>query len=223
MEKLCIADKTVEMFPSLIPGAPLIVVNGEDGEGEALYQAVKAVAEADFSLMAIGGLDWDDELTPWPAPGVFKGQSFGGHADRWLRELTEQVLPAALEKLPERPCWIGLAGYSLAGLFAVWASFRASIFSRAASVSGSLWYPGFIDCAAANAPVHAPERVYISVGDREGKARNPVMRTVEDAARRLAAMYADEGVPTRFDLNPGGHFNDPLGRMAKGIAWLLDN
>ena len=223
MERLCVAEKAVELFPSEKTGAPLIVVNGEDGEGEALYQAVKAVAEGDFSLVAIGGLDWDDDLTPWPAPGAFRGQSFGGHADKWLEALTGQVLPAALERLPERPRWIGLAGYSLAGLFAAWAACRVDAFQRFASVSGSLWYPGFIDWAAANAPARAPERVYISVGDKEGRARNPVMRTVEDAARHLVAVYEERNVPTRFELNPGGHFNDPLGRMAKGIGWLLDN
>ena len=222
MEKLCIAGKTVELFPAENPGAPLILVNGEDGEGAALYEAVRAASDADFSLAAVSGLDWDDELTPWPAPGVFRGQSFSGHADIWLRALTGEVLPAVLARLAQPPRWIGLAGYSLAGLFAVWASRQASVFSRAASVSGSLWYPGFIDWAASNAPAGAPERVYISVGDKEARARNPVMRTVEDAARRLAAMYEKEGVPTRFELNPGGHFNDPLGRMAKGIAWLLE-
>ncbi len=222
MEKLDIANKAVELFLSAVPGAPLIVVNGEDGEGQALFEAVKAVTSADFSLAAIGGLDWDDDLTPWPAPGVFRGQDFTGHAGAWLKVLTEEVLQAVLGKLPEPPRWTGLAGYSLAGLFAAWAAHQTDAFGRFASVSGSIWYPGFIEYASRNAPVRAPERVYLSVGDKEAKARNPVMRTVEDATRRLMAMYQDMGVVTRFELNPGGHFNDPLGRMAKGIGWLLE-
>ena len=44
------------------------------------------------------------------------------------------------------------------------------------------------------------------------------MRPVEDVTRRLAERWAGEGIPLRFEMNPGGHFNDPTGRMAKGIA-----
>ncbi len=222
MEKLSIAGKAVELFPSKAPGAPLVVVNGQGDEGAALYAAARAASDADFALAVVGGLDWDDELTPWPAPGVFKGRDFGGHAGAWLEALTGSVLPAVRAGLAEKPRWIGLAGYSLAGLFAVWAVYQTPAFERAASVSGSLWYPGFIEYAAANAPAGRLERIYLSVGDREARARNPVMRPVEAAARRLAALYAGTGTDTRFELNPGGHFNDPLGRMARGIAWLLE-
>lgn len=224
MEKLCFEGKAVALIASGTPGAPLIVVNGEDGEGEgeALCAAVQAATGAAFSLAAVGGLDWDDDLTPWEAPGVFKGQHFGGHAGAWLGTLTGEALPAILGKLPERPAWVGLAGYSLAGLFAAWATYQTDAFDRIACVSGSVWFPGFIDYAAANAPARVPERAYLSVGDKEARARNPAMRTVEDATRRMAALYEAVGAATRFELNPGGHFNDPLGRLTKGIAWLME-
>lgn len=222
MEKLLIAGKPVELFPPEGAGAPLVVLNGEDGEGEALWAAVKALTQADFSLAVIGGLDWDAELTPWPAPGVFKGRAFSGQGDGWLQTLTGQALPEIFEKLPGKPRWTGLAGYSLAGLFAVCALYRTDAFARVASVSGSLWYPGFAEYAAENALSRLPERAYFSVGDREFKAKNAQMRTVEDATRRVAARFEAAGIPTRFELNPGGHFNDPVGRMAKGIAWLLE-
>ena len=222
MEKLMIAGKPVELFPSEGAGAPLVVLNGEDGEGEAVWAAVKTLTQADFSLAAVGGLDWDAELTPWPAPGVFKGQAFSGQADSWLQTLTGQVLPAILAKLPGEPRWTGLAGYSLAGLFAVYALYRTDAFARVASASGSLWYPGFAEYAAGNAPARLPERAYFSVGDRESRAKNAQMRTVEDATRRMAARLEGMGIPTRFELNPGGHFNDPVGRMAKGICWILE-
>ena len=222
MEKLMIAEKPVALFSATAPGAPLVVLNGEDDEGEAIWAAVKAITDADFSLAAIGGLDWDDELTPWPAPGIARGRAFGGGADDWLATLTEAVVPQIIAKLPRPSRWVGLAGYSLAGLFAVYALYRTNAFARIASASGSLWYPGFAAYADENDLRRAPERAYLSVGEREALTKNPALRAVEEVTRRMAARLEAAGELTRFELNPGGHFNDPVGRMAKGIAWLLE-
>ena len=48
------------------------------------------------------------------------------------------------------------------------------------------------------------------------------MRSVEDNTRLLADFYRDVGIPTALEMNPGGHFNDPTGRMARAIAWVLE-
>ena len=48
------------------------------------------------------------------------------------------------------------------------------------------------------------------------------MRPVEDNTRLLAAFYRNAGIPTVLEMNPGGHFNDPNGRMARAIAWMLE-
>ena len=40
-----------------------------------------------------------------------------------------------------------IAGDSMAGLFAVYALYRTQVFSRVASASGSLWYPGLLEYA----------------------------------------------------------------------------
>ena len=222
MDKLCIAGKPVDLFHGESVDAPLVVLNGEDGEGKAIWAAVKARTGADFALAAIGGLDWDLELTPWPAKGIRRGWDFGGKAGEWLATLTGAVLPEVEARLAGKPRWTGLAGYSLAGLFALWAMYRTDAFARAASGSGSLWYPGFEACAASTPFCRPPERLYLSLGDREGQTKNPAMRPVEDVTRRLAERWAGEGIPLRFEMNPGGHFNDPTGRMAKGIAWILE-
>ena len=53
-------------------------------------------------------------------------------------------------------------------------------FSRAASVSGSLWFPGFKEYVLSHPPIHRPDCVYFSLGDRESKTRNPVLQTVQE-------------------------------------------
>ena len=219
---LNIEGKAVELFAPLNPGAPLVVLNGEAGEGGAVHEAVRAATDTDFSLAAVSGLAWDDDLTPWPIPPIMKGASpCAGQADAYLETLTERILPKVLEALPVAPACVALAGYSLAGLFALYAMTRTDRFARVASASGSLWYPGFVEYAKTHAPVRQPDALYLSLGDREGKTRNPLMRTVEDNTRALADFYREAGIHTRFELNPGGHFNDPNGRMARAIAWML--
>ena len=84
-----IAGKTIELFPPRTPGAPLVVLNTVMGEGTATYTAIAGATDADFALAAIGNLDWNDDLSPWPCEPVFKGDGgFGGGADRYLSLLT---------------------------------------------------------------------------------------------------------------------------------------
>ena len=220
---LKIEGKIIELFPSARPGAPLVVLNGESGEGSAVVEAVRGKTEADFSLAAVSGLSWDDDLTPWPIPPIMKGGApCAGRADEYIESLAGAILPKVTEAFPAEPAYIALAGYSLAGLFALYAMYRTDRFARVASASGSLWYPGFVEYAGSRAPVRQPDALYLSLGDREGKTRNPLMRPVEDNTRRLAEHYRDAGIPMTLEMNPGGHFNDPNGRTARAIAWMLE-
>ena len=65
------------------------------------------------------------------------------------------------------------------------------------------------------------EAVYLSLGDKEEKTRNPVMRTVGDCVREAHAYLSENGMRTVLEWNPGNHFKEPDLRMAKGFAWLI--
>ena len=72
------------------------------------------------SLLAISGVNWNRDLSPWPAPNVFpQEQAFSGGSRAFLSVLSERLLPEAERRLPMSPVWRGIAGYSLAGLFAL--------------------------------------------------------------------------------------------------------
>lgn len=220
---LNIEGKTVELFAPMNPGAPLVVLNGEAGEGAEVVNAARRLTDVDFALAAVSGLCWEDDLTPWPIPPVAKGQApCAGKADAYIELLTGGILPKVLEAMPAAPAYVALAGYSLAGLFALYAIYRTNVFARVASASGSLWYPGFVEYARSHAPVRRPDALYLSLGDRECRTRIPLMRPVEDNTRQMAEYYRNSGIPSTLEMNPGGHFNDPNGRMAQGIAWMLE-
>ena len=89
-------------------------------------------------------------------------------------------------------------------------------------MSGSLWYPGVEDYLKRTAPVLPPERIYLSLGDKEAKTRHPVLRSVQDITEHLRDHYRSLGIDTRWELNPGNHFTDPVSRTVRGIRAILD-
>ena len=208
-------------------GCQMRLYGGEKNAGTVLWLIGKEEAPwlgnlpEDAAVIAVSGMDWDRDLTPWPAPAAFRGQAFSGGADAFLKQLTEDWMPKALSAFDLSPVREGILGYSLAGLFSLYALCRCGRFRLTASVSGSLWYDGFLEWLETHPPVQRAERLYFSVGDRERKARNPRMARVEDCTRQAAEWaqaYADRTV---FELQPGGHFDQPDQRVLKAVRWLL--
>lgn len=165
--------------------------------------------------------DWYDALSPWPAPAVDStGSGFGGHAERFLQTLITDVLPAAEDKFGLSPACRALCGYSLAGLFALYALYRTNVFACIASASGSLWYDGFLDFLRTSTPCVPNARVRLSLGDREEFARNPRLAAVGDATRRAEEILRSQGLDVTLTMNPGGHFREMNLRLSRLIEDL---
>ena len=215
--------KAISVYPAREPDAPVLYLNTFSEEGEQVYADLQKQALPAFSLVTISNLDWNRDMAPWDLPSVFKkGEPFTGSADNYLELLTGTILPQAEKALPGVPCWRGLVGYSLAGLFAVYAAYQTDLFSRIGSMSGSLWFPGLLDYLHSHFFRRIPDCVYLSLGDKEHKTRNPSMRTVRENTEAFLSHCQSQGICSVFQLNPGNHFNDPAGRTAAGIAWLLN-
>ena len=66
-------------------------------------------------------------MVPWDSPPAFKNaEPCTGGADDYLRLLTEEITPTAEKEINGVPSWRGIAGYSLAGLFALYAIYRST-------------------------------------------------------------------------------------------------
>ena len=68
---------------------------------------------------------------------------------------------------------------------------------------------------------HKPDKLYLSLGDREAKSRNKVLMTVQDNTEALDTYYKDLGIDVTWELNPGNHFKDAALRSAKGIMAII--
>ena len=205
---------------------PVVYLHVFEGDGADVWRRLREGGEQHMALVAVAPHSWDNDLTPWPCPPVFRGgRRYEGFAIVQLDLLEREIMPQAEALLAQHgmvPSFSALAGYSLAGLFAAWAATQSDAFERVASVSGSLWYPDFAKYVADSGPRPAVRRAYFSLGDAEPRTRNRVMRPVLEDTRWVAQMFERVSVVTRFELNPGNHFVDEDLRTARGIRWLLD-
>ena len=221
-EKFNIHNKVITLYKSSDTNAPLIVFNTFEGDGEDVYKALQNMGCTSLNLLVIGNIDWNQDMSPWYMPSIYsKEKSFSGGADEYLRLLIEEILPKAKELIEGEPKFIGIAGYSLAGLFAVYAMYKTDIFERIASMSGSLWFSDFIEYCKRNEYKRLPDKIYFSLGDKEANTRNPVLKTVEDNTRELSEYFKKLGSEVIFELNQGNHFTDTILRSAKGIKAIL--
>lgn len=171
-------------------------------------------------LLVSAEADGDRDFTPWPTPGIREGEAFTGQAEAYLAFLTAELLPGLESRYPlcggrgQR----ALLGYSLGGLFALWAAMECGQFGLAASLSGSLWYEGWMEYLKSR---RLPEGtgMYLSLGDREEFGGPPRMRAVGDCTRETASFLSRGLADVTLEWNRGGHARGVESRWLKALRW----
>ena len=202
----------------------LLLQMTDEHELQNMDSEVEAIALSSaysFLFAAVPVKNWNDELSPWKSPAVWGKESFGGNAAGTLRFLTEQAIPTLKQQfaLPENVRII-LGGYSLAGLFALWASTQTALFSGVAAASPSVWFPGWMEFEQQH-PMQT-QHIYLSLGDKEEHTKNAVMAAVGDNIRTLHSRLAERGTDCTLEWNSGGHFKDADLRTAKAFRWTME-
>lgn len=217
---MIIFDRKVHILGN---GGPLVLLGifaGEEAMAKEIFELAEELSGGKaFTLAAFETDCWDRDFSPWKANGTSDGETFpgGGHDTlAWL----EKALPI-LKAEDDRRSFI--CGYSLAGLFALWSVYESSLFDGCACCSGSLWFEGWTEYASGRSAAR-PSAVYLSLGGKEEKTSNPVMAGIGNATRlQDKLLEKDSNVAKhKLEMNPGGHFANPSKRLAKGIAWLLN-
>jgi predicted alpha/beta superfamily hydrolase len=219
MESFQINDRKVSVYPGL-EGSPIVYLNSFMDNSDSIHRLLKSCP--DHTLVVISHLHWDDDMTPWYCPPLSKDDApCGGKADAWLETMIEKIIPRVEDQLEEKPAYRILTGYSLAGLFAVYALYQTDMFQRVGSMSGSLWFPDFVEYIQDHKMVKQPDYLYFSLGNKEARTRHPLLKTVQKNTETIVKHYQEEGIDTFFELNPGNHYQDAEQRTIKGITWLL--
>ena len=202
----------------------LLLQMTDEHELQHMDNEISAIAQGSahsFLFAAVPVKNWNDELSPWKSPAVWGKESFGGNAADTLRFLTEQVIPSLKQQfnLPENVKII-LGGYSLAGLFALWASTQTDLFYGIAAASPSVWFPGWMEFEQRH-PIQT-QHIYLSLGDKEEHTKNAVMAVVGDNIRTLHSQLIARGADCTLEWNSGGHFKDADLRTARAFRWAME-
>jgi len=198
----------------------MILPEGIKGD---LCDGLKGLSEKHgVSIVVIEDVNWNDDLTPWPAVGVFKkAKPFGGKAAAFLNKLTHEIIPETERDLGIEAAERTLFGVSLSGLFAVWSAFNTDAFTNIISISGSLWYDGFIEWMKGQTPSPQLKKICMLLGEKEKNAKEKRMSTVEERTLVAADILKEKSQAIIvFELVEGTHFSPILPRMERAMMTL---
>ena len=229
VKEFIINNKNIQLHynNSNLKEVPVVILNTYGNEGKEVLDKCLYFKCKEFILVAISNLDWNNDMTPWFAPRLNERDvDCLGKADEYIKLLTNKIIPQVQEyinnTLKIKIEYFAIAGYSLAGLFAVYSAYKTDIFTRIASASGSFWFPKFVDFVKTNNISSNVRKIYFSLGNKESKVKNQILATVEKNTMSLEKIYNSKGIQTKYEENEGNHFRDAALRMGKGIKWILD-
>lgn len=205
---------------------PAVYINGEAPVKEILAELKKLSVPADFLLLSVKPKDWNDDFTPWKAPAFREGEKIpGGNADAFIAKLTEVIKPYMDMHYRTKPCAEDtiLLGYSLGGLAALYSLCRTDQFAKIGSLSGSLWYDGFVEFMEGMQYIKTDRRIYLSLGKKEAKCRNARMGRAAECTKKIQEILENKmgKENVTFEWTDGGHFHEIPKRFAKALLWFL--
>ncbi len=175
-------------------------------------------------IVVIPDVNWNDDMTPWPAEGVFKkAKPFGGQAAVFLDKLTREIIPEAEERMGIENAERTIMGVSLSGLFAVWACFNTNAFTNIISISGSLWYDDFVEWMEKQTPSPCLKKICMVLGEKEKNAKDKRMATVEERSHAATDILKSKSKAAfTFELVEGTHFSPILPRLDRAFEVVFD-
>lgn len=200
---------------------------------ETARHLIDAQRTPPFLLVAIdNSANRIDEYTP--VPGTLQGRTLGGGADKTLAFVCEELKPWIDREFPTQPNQEStyIIGSSLGGLTALHAlQTRADVFGGAAAVSPSLFWGEraalrSIDAWTHSNATHAPLRLWIDTGTREGEDAASQRRTVEqfEAVRDRLAQLPKDSIKLHAAIYPEAQHRetDWAARLPEILAFLLE-
>ena len=221
MIECSIAGRKCHLYGSEAPEYLLVQPSArhENDSLEAEVSQLAALSGKPFLLATIELEDWTIDLMPWWDGNISRDPEAGKHGQETLDYILNDLLPEL--ELRYGALSVILGGYSLGGLFALWASCQTDRFRAVAAASPSVWIHGWLPFAKKHVPM--ADAVYLSLGDREEHVKNQAIARVGDNLRVQYELLQNQLGPDRCTLvwEEGNHFNDNAGRLARAFAWCL--
>ena len=222
LEKLLIGGRTCRLFGSDRPGCILVQPSArhENAALEAEAEKVAELSSVPFVLATIELEDWMVDLMPWPDSNISREAEAGKRGQDTLGYVLLELVPFLQKQYGPLPKVLG--GYSLGGLFALWASAQTDSFQAVAAASPSVWIKDWIPFAKKHAPM--ADKVYLSLGEQEEHVKNQAIARVGDCLRTQYSLLQEQLGPDNCTLvwEAGNHFRDNESRLARAFAWCME-
>ena len=220
--ELTLSGRKCRLFGSDKPGCLLIQASArhENATLEAEAGQIAERSRVPFVLATIELADWMIDLMPWPDNNISREPEAGKHGQETLEYVLLSLIPELQKRYGPLPVIIG--GYSLGGLFALWASAQSDSFKAVAAASPSVWIKDWIPFAQKHAPM--ADMVYLSLGNQEEHVKNQAIARVGNCLRTQHSLLQEQIGADNCTLfwEQGGHFNDNESRLARAFAWCIE-
>ncbi len=218
---IVIDGRTCRFFESEAPACLLVQPSArhENATLEAEAAQIAALSRIPFVLATVELEDWIIDLMPWPDGNISRNPEAGNHGQETLQYLLLSLIPEMHSRFGPLPVILG--GYSLGGLFSLWASTQTDRFRAIAAASPSVWIHGWLPYARKH--VTLADHVYLSLGEQEEHVKNQAIARVGDNLRAYHVLLQEQLGPERCPLiwEQGNHFTDNEGRLARAFAWCM--
>ena len=181
-----------------------------------------------LNLVLLNANNRTDDYTPWPLQASETMPiDFGGKAEKHLSFIMTHVIPFCESEygFASSADKRAIGGYSLGGLFSLYAAVNTDLFRIVLSCSSSLWYPGFLDYLKEHPFKATHLKLYMSVGDQEGTTATNLTADQTSNTMLLKDFYEPTFEPNdfKFLLEEGNHGNDIPGRAWRAVEWVEEN
>lgn len=218
-ECFTLAGKVITLYKAKQPNQPLVVLNMFEDDSSGVVAELQKLSDFDINLLVISKLNWNSNLSPWEIAPISKQEPpFTGGAAEYLDWILNEALPKGIELVEGTPIKTYIAGYSMAGLFALYALYNCDVFERVACMSSSFWFPEFKEYVVSHDLKRVPEKLYFSLGDKEAKTKHQILKTVQDNTEAIVNHLREQNIEVISEMTEGNHFKDIDWRIARGIA-----
>lgn len=221
IDDLLTGSRKCRLFGSENPAVILVQPSArhENSTLEAEASQIEGLSAVPFILATIELEDWMVDLMPWWDGNVSRNPEAGKHAQETLQYVLAELIPVLKQRCGILPVILG--GYSLGGLFSLWASTQTDTFVGIAAASPSVWIHNWMPFAKRHAPLS--DNVYLSLGNQEEHVKNQAIARVGDNLREQYGLLQQQLGAEHCTLvwEEGNHFTDNEGRLARAFAWCI--
>lgn len=206
---------------------PVVYLNG-DKSTCSLLEGADFLSEISYIIVVILPENRLDDSTPWPSPSLHpKFPDFGGKGDEYIKFIEgelKDIVDSNYRTLTS-PRSTGICGYSLGGLISIYATFQTDSFGCFASMSGSFWYPDFVQYTADKKICNPKAKIYISSGKTEGVGHKDIKKDAVSCTMKIYDNLSEDLTSDALTISwdEGGHHENAHQRYKNALLWLNRN